>query len=106
MMVTSLFKPGEALEAIGIHCCAWFDVLFEEGDQSCALEIGNDRHTSAPSSTPTFLHGHQDQRCFSAFQLPASLQTGLHPSHPSLIDFYFAPKRLACEVDHRSTEFV
>jgi hypothetical protein len=80
--------------------------LFKESDQSLAFEIRDDRHASAPCGATALLHSHEDQSRLPAFELPASPQTGLRTPNPRLIDFYFAPQRLALQVDHSPPEFV
>ena len=59
-----------------------------------------------PLATVAFLHGHQNQRCLPSLQLPASAQASLRPSNPGIINLYFAPQRLACQVDHCASEFM
>ena len=51
-------------------------------------------------------HGDQDYCRLLAFQLPTRLQTRLGPASPGLVDFYFCPRRLTCQIVHRLPEFV
>jgi hypothetical protein len=59
-----------------------------------------------PVCAAPFLYGNEDQRRFPALKLPASPQTGLNTANPRIVNFHFAPQRLARQVDHSPPEFV
>lgn len=101
MSETCLFKAGEALEPIRVNDGVRGHVLFQKSQKRRALEIRDDGHPDTPTPAAPFLHGHQNQCGFPAFQLAASPQTSLRASNPSLIDLHFTPQRLTFQIHHR-----
>src|SRR5450755_2866886 len=81
-------------------------MLVQKTSQGCAFEIRNDRHADASCATSSSLDSNQDQRRLPTLELTAAAQSCLCASHPGFVNFFFAPERFPCHVDHGSPEFV
>ena len=67
-----------------------------------ALEVGDDSHPETPRGFSPLLDGDQHKRCPTPLELTASSTTSLGSAHPGVVDFDFAAKRFASQVDHGS----
>jgi hypothetical protein len=81
MPEAGLFKAGEAFQAVRVNNGTRGQVLVQKSEERRAPEIRDDGHADAPAPAASFLHGHQNQCGFPAFQLAAAPQASLRASH-------------------------
>jgi hypothetical protein len=75
--------------------------------QHCGLgEVGRHGQTHAARTFAAFLHRHQHDNCFPAFQLATPPQPRLRTADPGVIDFHIAVQGLAPHVDHGPTQLM
>src|SRR5271156_4544560 len=106
MPESGLFKFREAFEPVGVDRRAGNYIVLDEPNKSDTPEIRDDLHPYASRGLSPSLYRDHDEGRFPAFQLTASLQTGLSPANPGIVYFHVAAQRLAFQVHHRSAELV
>jgi len=71
-----------------------------------ALEVGDDSYPETPRGFSPLLDGDQHKRCPTPLELTASSTTSLGSAHPGVVNFDFAAKRFASQIDHGSPKLM
>lgn len=101
MLQANLVQARERFEPIGVNGRTWSHVLDEKTSDGVGFEVGDDSHPKTPRRFPPFLDGDYYKRCPTPLELAASSNTSLGSAHPGVVNFNFAAKRLASQVDRR-----
>jgi len=106
MLEANFFQARKRLEPISVNGGTWSQVLEEEAVDGAGFEVGNDSHAEAPGGLSPLLDRDQYKRCPTPLELTASSKTSLSSAHPRVVNFDFAAKRFASQVDHRSAKLM
>jgi hypothetical protein len=106
MLKTNLVQARERFESIGVNGRAWSYVLDEKTSDGVGLEVRDDSHPKTSRRFPPLLDGNHHKRCPTSLELAASSNTSLGSADPGVVNFNFAAKRFASQVDHRPPKLV
>jgi len=93
-------------QRVGIDGRPWRDMLTAEVQHRSLGKVRRYGQAHAARTFRTFLHRHQHDHGFAAFQLPTPPQPLLWAANPGVIDFHIAMQRLATHVDHGATQLM
>ena len=106
MLETDPFQALKAFQPIGVNGRSRRYVLHEEAVDGVGREVGDDPHAEAPRSLCPLLDCHKHECRPTPLELAASSDTRLGSAHPGVVNFDFAAKRFASQIDHGSPKLM